>query len=76
MTLVRFKKQYSPDWDFNISYELVSDEIEYAYDEVAKRYDMCYNVKGLGYVVEEKLEITDDIKNIPAIEIFISLSNL
>lgn len=74
--LVNFKKEYSPDWEFNLAWELVSDEPEYGYDEVSKEYGLCYNTKLIGYVLVRKLEISNDPNDIPAIDVWIELSNM
>lgn len=73
MTLVRFIKAYSPDWNFNISYELVDDELYFDFSEGVN--EVCYNTKLLGLVPIRKLEEADEM-DVHALDIIIKLSNL
>lgn len=73
---VRFKEPYAETTNGRLSYELVSDEPEMWFDEVDENYCLCYHTKILGYVNVERLEVTEDESDLPAIEIVIQLSNL
>lgn len=74
MKLVRFKENYCADINNRISYELVSDEMVWDFDEDSMSWDKCYNLKLLGLIPAIKLEEADGTET-EAIEIFIKLSN-
>lgn len=74
MKLVRFKSEYCADINNRISYELVSDEVVWDFDEDSMSWDKCYNLKLLGLIPCRKLEPADGTET-PAIDIFVKLSN-
>lgn len=69
---VRFKKGVS-DTEFRISYDLVSDIPTIEFDEVLGRYCMCYNLRILGFVSCELLEVADET-GVPAIDVLIEIN--
>ena len=69
---VRFKTG-ALDSEFRICYEVESATPQIEFDEVLERYCLCYNLKLLGFVCAELLEVDEDENSLPAVDVFIQL---
>lgn len=70
---VRFK--IPTDEAGRVSYELYSDKESWEWDEITDKYELCWELKGVGFVPIRLLEVTEHEKDIPYVDIQIAKNN-
>lgn len=71
---IRFK-QITKDFEYRIAYTVENEVPQIGYDEIQEKYCMGYELKELGFVDAELLEITEGKNYIDAIDVIVKIQN-